>query len=280
MALQGARKVLATLKKTGHQEIDHKVLRRITYRCLSEQCSQDVADRYLSWRRFESSGIPLIILIGGATGTGKTAVSSELTYRLGLLRHQSSGMMREIIRPYLSPDMIPTLKYSSFEAWRGLPDFDGGSDLNEKSRVVTGFLSQLSAMKLALRSTINRAIEDRQHLVLEGIHVVPTELNLEVNSREAVIIPIMLATKEKKSLSNRFEQRGRDENKHQSLRNLEYMDEIWELQSWLLDEADKAGVPIIENWRMEDTMRVVMDLVIAVIIKHFPPQLDEEMWDD
>jgi 2-phosphoglycerate kinase len=278
MALQGARKVLARLRKTGHREIDHKALRRIIHRCLCEHCSQTSADRYLSWRRFENSGIPLIILIGGTTGSGKSAISSELAYRLDISRHQSTDMMREIIRSYLSPQMVPTLKYASFEAWRGLPGSVDGTGPVIDNRVITGFLSQFAAMKLALKATIDRAIEERHHLILEGIHVVPTEMDLDVKGREAVVIPIMLATMKKELLIKQLKRRGREKSKRQASLYLENLDEIWEMQSWLLDEADKAGIAIIENWYIENTVRAALDHIIGVLMKHFPPHKDEEVW--
>jgi 2-phosphoglycerate kinase len=275
-AMQGARKVYASLKQTGHREIDHKALRRVIYRCLNEHCSKQAADRYLSWRRFENSGMPLIVLMGGITGSGKSTVSSELAYRLDISRHQSTDMMREIIRSYLSPQMVPTLNYSSFEAWRGLPGSDDDSGPVMKSPVITGFLSQVAAMKLALEATINRAIEERQHLILEGVHVVPTELNLETKQRKAVIIPVKLASMKKDLLHKQLIRRSREQNPPQVSRYQESLDDIWALQSWLLDEADKAGTTIIENWSIEDTVRAALDLVIAVLMKHFPPGPDNE----
>lgn len=276
LAMQGARKVLANLRKTGHREIDHKALRRVIHRCLNEHCSSEAADRYLSWRRFENSGIPLIILIGGITGSGKSTVSSELAFRLDISRHQSTDMMREIIRSYLSPQMVPTLKYSSFEAWRGLPGAADETGTVSESQVISGFLSQFSAMKLALESTIDRAIEERHHLILEGVHVVPRELNLDAKQGDAVVIPIMLASMKKDLLRKQLNRRGREKNKHQASHYLENMDGIWELQSWLLDEEDKAGTPIIENWYLEDTVRAALDLVIGELMKRFPPESDDE----
>ncbi len=278
MALQGARKVLANLRKTGHLEIDHKALRRVIYRCLDEHCSQEAAKRYLSWRRFENSGIPLIILIGGVTGSGKSTISSELAYRLDISRHQSTDMMREIIRSYLSPQMVPALKYSSFEAWRGLPGSADGAVPNIENRVITGFLSQVATMKLALEATIDRAIEERQHLILEGVHVVPTELNLEARAGEAVIIPIKLATMKKDLLYKQLTRRVRDANGRQASRYLESLDDIWDLQSWLLNEADKTGISIIENWHIEDTVRAALELVIGELMKQFAPQPDDTVW--
>ncbi len=278
MAMQGARRVFANLKKTGHREIDHKALRRVIYRCLSEHCSQAAADRYLSWRRFENSGIPLIILIGGTTGSGKSTVSSELAYRLDISRHQSTDMMREIIRSYLSPQMIPTLGYSSFEAWRGLPDTDESTAPAIENLVVTGFLSQFAAMKLALEATIGRAIEESHDLILEGVHVVPTELNLKVKKGDAIIIPIMLASMKKELLHKQLKRRGREKHRREPSHYLKNLDDIWELQSWLLDEADKVGIRIIENWIIEDTVRTALDIIIGVLMKQFPPRSDEEIW--
>jgi 2-phosphoglycerate kinase len=278
-ALQGARKVQARLRKAGHSEIDHKALRRIIYRCLREHCSQESADRYLSWRRFENSGIPLIILIGGTTGSGKSTISSELAYRLDIPRHQSTDMMREIIRSYLSPQMVPTLKYSCFEAWRGLPGSTDGTGPEIEKPLITGFLSQLAAMKLALEATIARAIKERHSLILEGVHVVPTELNLDIRWQEAIIIPIMLATMNKELLSKQLKRRGRENSKRQAMHYLENLDAIWDLQSWLLDEADKAGTDIVENWYVEQTVRAVLDRIIGVLMKHFPPRQDERARD-
>jgi 2-phosphoglycerate kinase len=277
MAMQGARTVFINLRKTGHREIDHKALRRVIYRCLSEHCSKGAADRYLSWRRFENSGIPLIVLIGGVTGSGKSTVSSELAFRLDISRHQSTDMMREIIRSYLSPQMVPTLRYSSFEAWRGLPGSADGTGPVLENRVITGFLSQFAAMKLALEATISRSIEEKQHLILEGVHVVPTELNLETREPRAVIIPVMLASMNKELLHKQLMRRSREKKQKRS-RYQEHIDDIWGLQSWLLNEADKAGITIIENWSLEDTVRATLDLVIDVLMVRFPPNPDAEQF--
>jgi 2-phosphoglycerate kinase len=188
-------------------------------------------------------------------------------------------MMRQIIRSYLSVQMVPTLEYSSFEAWRGLPGSIDGSGPAVENQVITGFLSQFSAMKLALEATIDRAIEERHHLILEGVHVVPTELNLEVKEGEAVIIPIMLATMKKELLRKQLRRHGRVNKKRQPSHYLEGLDDIWELQSWLLDEADKAGVPVIENWYIEKTVSAVLDIVIGELMKQFPPRPDEGVWE-
>ena len=279
LAMQGAHEVLVNLRKTGHREIDHKTLRRVIYKCLRDHCSEDAANRYLSWRQFENSGIPLILLVGGASGSGKSKVSSELAYRLDITRHQSTDMMREIIRSYLSPQMVPTLGYSSTEAWRGLAGSIDEAGPTDENSVVAGFLSQLSAMKLALETTIARTIKDNHHLILEGVHVVPSELNIERHAGAAIFIPIMIASTSKKLLLRQFQNRNSGKQGHKSSPTQKNLEAVWELQSWLLENADEAGIAIIENGYIEDTVRAILDIVTGELMKHFPAQEDEAVWD-
>ena len=279
-ALEGARKVYRSLKKTGHTEIDHKTLRKVIYLCLKEHCSADMADRYLSWRHFESSGDPLIILIGGATGSGKSTISSEVAYRMDIGRIQSTDMMREIIRAYLTPEAMPTLGYSSFEAWRGLPANEKGKHSDGENPAIAGFLSQFATMKPALGAAITRAIKERHDLIIEGVHIAPTHLDLEKSNNQAIIVPLMLATMEKAALRKQLKRRGREKTKRQASRYLEHLDDIWELQSYLLSEADNGGIPIITNWHIETTVNEVMNLVMAKVAKQYPPKFSDLDHDD
>jgi len=280
VALEGARKVYASLQKTGHREISHKALRKLIYQCLKEHCSAEAANRYLSWRRFQNSGDPLIVLIGGVTGAGKSTISSEVAYRLDIGRIQSTDMMREIIRAYLTPEAVPTLGYSSFEAWRGLasPAEEHAGDL--QNPVIAGFLSQFTTIKPALVAAIGRAVKEQHDLIIEGVHIAPTMLGLEDARENAIVVSLMLATMEKTALEKQLKRRGREKSGRQASRYLKHIDDIWELQSYLLSEADNGGVPIITNWHIETTVREVLNLVMAKVMKRFPPKLNDLDWGD
>jgi 2-phosphoglycerate kinase len=276
-ALDGARKVYASLQKTGHREINHKTLRKLIYLCLKEHCSEVSANRYLSWRRFENSGDPLILLIGGVTGCGKSTISSEVAYRMDIGRIQSTDMMREIIRAYLTPEAVPTLGYSSFEAWRGLAaPVDDQTGENENP-VIAGFLSQFVTMKPALGAAISRAVKERHDLIIEGVHIAPSMLDLEEAQKNALVVSLMLATMEKAALEKQLKRRGREKSGRQASRYLKHIDDIWELQSYLLSEADNAGVPIITNWHIDTTVREVLNLVMAKVMKHYPPVFSDQV---
>jgi 2-phosphoglycerate kinase len=271
LALAGANKVLATIRKSGHREIDHKSLRRLTYRCLREHCSQKSADKFLAWRRFQNSDMPLIIMIGGATGTGKSTIAAELAYRLDIARTQSTDMMREIIRSYLAEQVTPALQYSSFEAWRGLPTSSHAKIEEDPHKVINGFLAQLSAMQPAIETTINRTLQEHENLIIEGVHIVPSELELCQEEKDAVCMKFMLTTLDKKSLKKQLKKRIREQSKHRDSDHVEFIDEIWELQSWLLETADSEDINIIPNLNVEDSIREILEIASRIIMQRFPP---------
>lgn len=271
-AMFAAKKVYESLNNSGYREIDHRTLRQTVYRCLNEFCSKQIADRYLSWRQFENQGIPMILVIGGITGSGKSSIATRLAYRLNILRTQSTDMLREIIRTYLGTSVAPTLQYSTFEAWRGLPSPNAGHESDLDNPVVTGYLSQLMTLKPALEAAISRAITEQEHLIIEGAHAMCTELDLEEIKKHAIVVPLMVATLDKKALKNRFIRRSKEQDLRPSSRYVENIDEIWALQSYMLDVADHAGIPIINNMNLKGSIREILELISAKILKRFPPE--------
>ena len=64
----------------------------------------------------ERLDVPLVILIGGATGVGKSTIATQLAARLGIVRVVATDAIREVMRSMLSPELMPTLHTSSFHA--------------------------------------------------------------------------------------------------------------------------------------------------------------------
>ncbi|MBT8117467.1 MAG: hypothetical protein KJO66_06510, partial [Gammaproteobacteria bacterium] len=257
-AIEIAQQVQQAIQKRGQAEIEPLALRKLIYQSLKVHCPTDVANNYLSRYQFETSGEPLIILVGGASGTGKSTICSELAYWLDVVRTQSTDMMREIIRSYLAPHVVPTLGFSSFDAWRGLPGInvqDGQKKTDNP--VIAGFMAQFSNVKSAIEATIARALTERHDMIIDGVHVLPMELDLDKVREAAVVVPVMLAVTTRQQLANQLSWRSREQPDRSSSRYLEKLDAIWELQSFQLNQSDKAHIPIIVNWTIEDTVREV-----------------------
>lgn len=271
-AREGARLVQEALRDRGEPVIDRLGLRRVVYETLKATCCAGAADRFLSRCRYDDSGEPLIVLIGGATGAGKSTVAARLAYLLDIVRTQSTDMMREIIRCYLVPHVAPTLGYSSFDAWQGLPEIAHmPRQTMTDNPVVSGFLAQFGTVKVALEATIQRAVKERDDLIVDGVHVLPTLLDLSAVREKAVVVPLVLAVTTIGRLGDQLKRRSREEPDRDSNRHRESLEGIWDLQGFMVDQAEKAGIAVIGNWDLEETVEQVIDEVMWQIVQRFPP---------
>ena len=276
-ARRGAKAVHETLRQSGRSKIHSGTLRHVVARCLEVHLSPETARRYLCWRKLKRSGTPLLLLIGGITGVGKSSLATDLAYRLGIVRTQSTDLMREIIRSMLPEQLNHTLAFSSFEAWRGLPSVDGTAPSAADGRVLDGFLNQFLAVRVALDATLRRSVIERQHLILEGVHVLPSRLRLAKLKKNALVVPLALAATSRKKLRRRLEARIKREPGRSGDSYLESFDAICELQSFLLAEADRSDIDILVNDDIESTAIEALELITQQVMLRFPVDLPKAL---
>jgi 2-phosphoglycerate kinase len=179
-------------------------------------------------------------------------------------------MMREIVRCYLPDKKIPTLSYSSFEAWRGLnKDAKSTSDVDDRD-VIRGFLSQFGVVKHGLEATIRRAVKENYDLIIDGVHVLPSKLELDISLEQAIVIPIMLVVPNKKMLGKRLKRRAREQPERASSRYLKQLEKIWTLQSFLVTEAEDHETPLIFNADIEEALQELLLHISNTITEQFP----------
>ena len=247
-------------------------LGELTYRYLrlSNELGPAVAHRWLVWRDFINSGRPLIFLIGGTAGCGKSTIATTLANRLDIVRTQSTDMLREVMRIMMPRQLMPVLHTSSFTAWTALPGKPEAND-NEVSEtlLVNGYRSQADLLAVAIEAVIQRALRERVSLILEGVHIHPSVLEKLANSDDAIVMPIMLGVLKRKQLQRRIRGRGTDAPQRRGDRYLEHFDEIWRLQSYLLSEADHANIPIVINSDRDKVFREIMRITIETLAKDF-----------
>jgi 2-phosphoglycerate kinase len=167
---------------------------------------------------------------------------------------------------------VPTLGYSSFEAWKGLPEVEPLEKHRQGvSPVIAGFLSQVDTIKAALEATIVRAVKEHQDLVVDGVHVIPSRMHLEKLEEKAIVVPITLAVTTSGRLARQLARRSREQPNRRSSPHKKQLDAIWDIQTYMLDQAEKNGIPVIANWTVDDTVRRVLEEVIKRIAARFPP---------
>ncbi|PVV23044.1 MAG: hypothetical protein B6D79_12565, partial [gamma proteobacterium symbiont of Ctena orbiculata] len=90
--------VYKELAESSHDIVDSSEIGKLTYEKLRQHYGKEAAKRYLVWVDYKHSQRPLILLIGGTTGCGKSTIATEVAHRLNIIRTQSTDMLREVMR--------------------------------------------------------------------------------------------------------------------------------------------------------------------------------------
>lgn len=254
----------------GKESIKAHHLDGLTYACLDHDVGPAVAHRYLVWTDFLRSGRPLVLLIGGTAGCGKSTTATNIANRLEIVRTQSTDMLREVMRMMTPRRLLPSLHTSSFEAWKALPGVNPERGCND-AQLADGFHAQAEILSVACEGVVQRALRERVSLILEGVHICPSLLEKISGalSDNALVVPVMLAVLDRGDLKKRIRGRGGMTPQRRAERYLKSFDAIWRLQSILLDEADRAHVPIFENNDKDKVFREVMRHIIGVLSRDF-----------
>jgi len=242
------------------EEMTSRHLGELTYRYLrqSKKLGAAVAHRWLVWRDFINSGKPLIFLLGGTAGCGKSTTATMLASRLDIVRTQSTDMLREVMRIMMPEQLIPVLHTSSFTAWTALPGQPKAIQEVSDTLLINGYRSQADLLTVAIEAVIQRALREQVSLILEGVHIHPAFMEKLEKNNEAIVIPVMLGVLKRKQLQRRIHGRGTAAPLRRGDRYLQHFDEIWRLQSHLLSEADHANIPIVANSDRDKVFREIM----------------------
>ena len=266
-------KVYESLLKHGIRELGTGQLSRLTYQTLKDDFGREKAHRYVVWNEFMHSGRPLLLLIGGTIGTGKSTVATDISHRLDIVRTQSTDMLREVMRMLIPESLLPVLHTSSFKAWKKLPFVE---DETPRDLLITeGFQSQAELLAGPCQAVLNRALGERVSMILEGVHVRPSLLEHIPKDSDAIVICVMLAVLDPEELRRRLKGRGAHAVQRRAERYLKHFDAIWQLQSFLLAEADQHDISIIPNDRKQNASRQLMKIINEELSRHFPGEISK-----
>src|SRR5919204_2510750 len=186
-AYELARVIERRLADSGVAQIDVDRLEDTAADVLAEQVGEDAVRRFRDWRRLDRLDKPLILLIAGAPGVGKSTLSSMLASRLGITRVIATDAIRHVIRAFFSQRFMPVVHYSSFEAALALAGGQaGGGDPD-----IAGFLWQASNVRTGVTAIIERACQEGTPMVLEGVHLVPGLVGGDGNDRAVVVQAVL-----------------------------------------------------------------------------------------
>ncbi|MGL4669722.1 MAG: 2-phosphoglycerate kinase [Methanobacteriaceae archaeon] len=219
-----------------------------------EKEDNDVAEKYTNWRKIRKCTDPLIILIGGASGVGTSSIAFEIANRLGIKNMISTDMTREVMRKIVSNELSPVIHESSFTAYKSLrvPPPEG---LDE---VLAGFHDHVGTVSVGVEAVIERALKEGISIVIEGVHLVPGFIRKDLVERDNVVMFTLMVSNPDIHRS-RFYSRCRQLWARRPLkRYLDNFSAIRKTQEFFISQAEKCGVPCIENIDVLTTIDIIM----------------------
>lgn len=262
-AYQVAKMVEDSLLATRKHSVSILELRRVTLEVLRSSVGEEYAAKFERWQALSKLDKPMVILIGGTTGVGKSTIATEMAHRLGITRIISTDAIREVMRSIFSRELMPALYDSSFNAWRTLRvPLPASAD-----PIIIGFREQASAVAVGVRALIERAITEGTHQIVEGVHLVPGFIDLSTFSDNAFIISILITVDDEDLHRSHFYIR---EIETEGFRPFERyranFANIRKIGEYIETLARDHHIPIIPSHNLDVTVSVVLEEVISRVI--------------
>jgi 2-phosphoglycerate kinase len=254
-AYELARRLELDLAERGERTVDVDRFDLVAREVLGDEEGERATQRLRRLREFQALDLPIIILVGGATGTGKSTVATEVAHRLGITRVTSTDFIRQTMRAFFSTEFMPAIHYSSFEAGAVVePDVTGDP-------TVLGFVEQSRQVCVAVEAAMRRALTEGWSLVLEGVHLVPGLVPTVLEG--AVVVHVIVQITDEEVHRIHFHVRDMTTGGVRPMsRYLDRLDDIRRIQGYLVSRAQRTGVAVVENANVERTIDQVVELVI------------------
>lgn len=264
------------LRSEGSTELTSGELARRVGDLLERTQSPGTALRYRTIRRIHKLPRPLVIYIGGASGTGKSTLAIELAPLLRIFRLNATDTIRQVMRMVFTPSILPAIHSSSFEA-APIDLVPGPIDENDgEPRLIDSYEEQARRVSVGVRAVVERAIAENMSILVEGVHLLPGLVPFPDLEGSAHQIPLVLGTLDEEAHRARFLARSRA-GRRLADRYLENFASIRAIQEHLLHQAELRGWPLLDTSDGQppvvDTLRVVTGWLEKTV-----PDIDDDAW--
>lgn len=264
-AFEVAQTIEQRLHTDQRSDVSTAELRELAARVLEDEVGVRYAENYRLWQRAQDRPVPLIVLIGGTTGVGKSTVATTIAGRLGIVRIVSTDAIREVMRGIFTKEMMPSLHTSSFDVTRLLPNLPGAAD-----PVIAGYRQQVQAVSVGVTQVLRRAVLEGTDIIVEGAHLVPGATQLP-GREDAVVVPMVITVEDEHIHRSHFVARAQDahgarrsaEEGGTGNRYLDSFDAIRTVQDYMRAMAVEHGVPVVPSYSLDATVARVMEHIVS-----------------
>jgi len=251
----------ARLHDSRHGTITLSGLEEIATTVLGEVDGRATIQRFRQWQNLAKLERPLIVLIGGTTGVGKSTLATQVAHRLGITRVTSTDIVRQVMRAFFAPGLMPEIQYSSFDAAQAVRvPLAEWTDADE-----TGFVEQARSIAVGVDAIIDRAITEGQRIIIEGVHIVPGFLDTS-RWHQAVVLQVVLVIDDAERHRSHFYVREWETDGIRPLRRyIAAFPKIRKVQEYVVAQAEKRDVPVLENTSIDQTVKSFMTAVFDAV---------------
>lgn len=238
-----ARVIEERLEADGTESIESSELRTLTENVLEREEGPGAVERYRDWELLNQLDRPLVLLLSGTTGVGKSTLATMAAHRLGITRVIATDVIRQVLRASFSRGLMPSVHSSAFEV-----DMEG-------------YAEQAEAVGTGVAAIVERACDEGTPVVIEGVHVAPGMLSAEIAGR-CLVVEAVLVVEDQDLHRAHFEARG---DRRPADRYIARFGQIRHLQDHLAGKASARGVAVIDNANIDEALGRVMDLVLHAV---------------
>lgn len=254
-----AQRVEDDLRTRGALLVSVDELRDAAAAVLRERVDEQTAERYLRWQRAQRRDLPLLVLIGGATGAGKSTLAAQVAQRLGITRIVSTDAVREVMRSTISRELLPALHVSSFESHEAAvvhPSMD---------TLAIGFLRQVQAVGVGVHHVLERAVEEGTDMIVEGVHLLPGGVGTPP-PEEALVVQVIVTVEDEARHRDHLSGRADEQPARQHQRYLDHFTEIRRIQRIIVERAEALDVPTIASYALDATISEITATIVDAVL--------------
>lgn len=257
MAYEIASTIQRELDERGMSEVTADSLASLAGEVIDRIADKSFGLRYRAWRKTKRGGRPVVVVLSGAPGVGKSTVAAKLAVRLGISQVATSDTIREVLRTVIPPSVLPELHASTYEL--------------DVPPAFAGFERQALAVASATAAVADRLAKERRSVLLEGVHLLPGLVGslLARHPAAPIVVERLLVLDDEGVHRAQLKQRARDEPDRRDARSSHHVDAIRHIQSFLVSYAQRNG---IDRYDLSHPLELTQQIVDTIVAKSHPSE--------
>ncbi|MHA1656473.1 MAG: AAA family ATPase [Candidatus Heimdallarchaeota archaeon] len=215
-----------------------------------------IAD-YYSLVKSGQQKLPIIIIISGIPGVGKTTIAKELSAALNIGIVLGGDALRSSLRTILPREGNEAFFTSVYNTWKIFGE-------KRKATIIKGYQAQSLIMNKAVQRVItDRGLRDGESMIVEYLHFHPSQFDKNILTHPS-IIPLLLVITDLTKYNERIIKREYFSHlRSAGDRLLAQQEQYLIIQEYIEKDARRFNLPVINV----DNLEAAFDDILSIIIQ-------------